>query len=471
MSETPQKKRALQRLSKTARVWMKEDRFRKRLLNVGYLFSGNFAAGFLGIAAVAFAARALGPESYGILALMTNYMRFVEKFVSFQAWQALIKFGAQALEEGRKEDFKGLLWFGLTLDLVTLGIGTVLAITGIYLAGGWYHWSQETILMASLYCTALLFRIQSTPVTVLRLFGRFKFFAFNEPLNATIRLALVLYGWWTEQSLWYFVIVWYSFFPLQALMLLTVAWFELRKQGLADVVATPLRQIRGRFKGVLGFAWSTNLSLTIRTSTNELDTLLVGAFTGAADAGFYNIAKRVGRMILQLGVHTQAVLYPEIARFWAKGDVTGFTRAVWQTTAILGLLALVMVVGITLSADLVVHIVAGDQFMAAVNLLIVQTFAAAIYLVGFGLRPALLSAGRQKSLLHVTFWSALAFHASALTLLPLIGAMGANIAHIVSSLVWLVAIALLLSWVVKDARAGRITFEKPQKAAGVDELP
>src|SRR3546814_17742117 len=71
---------------------------RTRLVNIAHLMSGNLASGLISLAAIALTARALGPASYGILALAIAYVRVVERLVTFQSWQPLIKYGAEVTD-------------------------------------------------------------------------------------------------------------------------------------------------------------------------------------------------------------------------------------------------------------------------------------------------------------------------------------------------------------------------------------
>jgi O-antigen/teichoic acid export membrane protein len=50
--------------------------------------------------------------------------------------------------------------------------------------------------------------------------------------------------------------------------------------------------------------------------------------------------------------------------------------------------------------------------------------------------------GRQREVLNVVLVSTLAFHATALTLIPKLGASGANIAHLVMGAIWLAGMVM-----------------------------
>src|SRR3546814_19532604 len=61
----------------------------------------------------------------------------------------------------------------------------------------------------------------------------------------------------------------------------------------------------------------SNLSMTLSTSVQEFDVLLVGALAYPASAGLYYMAKRMAKAAQQLGGQVQAVLYPDVTRLWA----------------------------------------------------------------------------------------------------------------------------------------------------------
>jgi O-antigen/teichoic acid export membrane protein len=93
---------------------------------------------------------------------------------------------------------------------------------------------------------------------------------------------------------------------------------------------------------------------------------------------------------------------------------------------------------------------AGPEFMAAAPLAIVQMFAVAMTLSGSAVRTALLAMGRQPAILKIVLGATAVFHITALTAIPLTGAMGANIAHVAMSAVWLTALMLVYHKALKE---------------------
>ena len=69
---------------------------------------------------------------------------------------------------------------------------------------------------------------------------------------------------------------------------------------------------------------------------------------------------------------------------------------------------------------------------------------------GSAVRTALLAMGRQPAILKIVLGATVVFHITALTTIPLIGAMGANIAHVAMCAVWLIALNIVYHKALKD---------------------
>src|SRR5688572_32188755 len=117
----------------------------ERLQSIAHLLTGNILSSVIGLIGFALTARALGPAGYGILALCFSYTRAVERIVSFQSWQPLIKYGAHSLSDNA-DDFKemqSLLKFGLLLDVSAALAGWLIAVLFILLASPWLGISED----------------------------------------------------------------------------------------------------------------------------------------------------------------------------------------------------------------------------------------------------------------------------------------------------------------------------------------
>lgn len=427
----------LTKLGKVRSTVEKEAHFLVRLKNIAHLLTGNFASSFIGLAGFALTARALGPTDYGVLAICFAYTRGVERLVSFRSWQPLVKYGAEALQAEDLSNLKTLFKFGLLLDVLAACIAWTVAVLVILLAGPLVGVSAEMSRIVLIYCSVLLFQLSGMSTAVLRLFGRYNILAYGQVLASMVRVAFCLFGVWVGWGFFEFLLLWMGAQILGAVNINVLAFIELRRRGLGGVLFAPVRGVAKKFPGLYSFSFSSNLSSAIRSSASELDTLIVGYLTDPASAGLYHIAKRIGRIAQQAGVQVQAVLFPDLARAWSANQFKDFRKIVFQTQMLLLVFGIGALLFFYLTINRVLLWTAGPEFLGAGPLVIVQTVAVMMILCGTVLYSALLSMGKEALVLRIVFAATIVFHVTAFTLVPKIGPMGANIAHISMSFVLL----------------------------------
>jgi O-antigen/teichoic acid export membrane protein len=438
-----------------------EAELRRRLGSIGHVLTGNLAGTLLGLLGVAIAARALGPHDYGILVLIITYVRAIERLVSFQSWQPMIRYGAGLDPAADGATLRALFKFGLLLDIGAGIAAWAVAIAVAWIATKAFGWSQQTFLLTSVYSLVLLTNLGGMPTAVLRLAGRFRAAAYGQVGSAIVRVGLGLAALLSGASLWTFVLIWMATQILGSMIFLFVGFRHLRRQGITGVMSAPLSGVTTRFPGLWAFTWSSNLSLTLRSSANQLDTLLVGGLVGPAEAGLYHIAKQIGKMAAQIGSQAQAVLYPDIARLWAEGAIDAFRKAVLQVEVLLALFGVAGLGLVFLAGEFLLRLFAGPAFAAAAPLLTVQMLAVALTISGTAMNSALLAMGHANRVLGIVFVGTLAFHAVLLLLVPRIGAMGANVAHVVLGLIWLIGLGSSLRRALRNAPAAKDPIEAP----------
>src|SRR3546814_20878139 len=100
----------------------------------------------------------------------------MDRLVSLQSWHALIKHGADAIAAQLTDELKRLLMLGLRVDMVAAFVGTMIAVAAAHIVARWFGWTDETILMATVYSVVILLHVSGMPTAVLRLFDRFQLF-------------------------------------------------------------------------------------------------------------------------------------------------------------------------------------------------------------------------------------------------------------------------------------------------------
>jgi O-antigen/teichoic acid export membrane protein len=237
-------------------------------------------------------ARALGAELFGILMLIKSYVMIVDLLVNFQSGQALVKYGAAALEHRQIDEFKRVLKFGFLLDCTAATLGTLLAVLLAPWVGRWMGWDGETVRLAMLYSVAILSNLSGMPSAVMRLFERFQWYALQDAFASGLKLIAVTAAFFAGAGLKTFLLVWLVSEVAGKLLLLALGWVLLRRQGIKGMLVAPISGIRRQCPGIWNFVWTTNLSSSIRLVTKELDLMLVGGLLGASAAGLFKVDVR-----------------------------------------------------------------------------------------------------------------------------------------------------------------------------------
>jgi len=411
--------------------------------NAFHLASGNASAVALGMVTLALSAQMLGPALLGILATIEGYGRMVDQIVRLETWQALIRYGADALEKQDRNRFRSLVKLGVIMDLVGASLAAAVAFLVIPIAAHWLGWDSAASMMARVYCIAVLFGISSTPIGVLRLFNRFAGIAWLEPAIAAVRLVGVALIWAMNGSLWAFLLLGIVLQCSQRVILGWMAWRELKRQGFVRIFSAPISNAGTRFPGIWSFILAANGTLLIRKSTQEIDLLAVAAIAGPAGAGIYHLVRKFTLAATKAGAMMQQVVYPDLARLWARRDLAAFATTIRQVEVLTIGFGLTLVGVTALAGDQIIRIIGGSKFEDAAVPLIVQSFAALLFLSGSALRPGLASMGLQAKMMPTVIASAIAFYAILFTAVPRLGVVGAGLAHIAFNAIWLPASALL----------------------------
>ncbi|WP_428630648.1 lipopolysaccharide biosynthesis protein [Sphingopyxis sp.] len=400
------------------------------LKNIAHLVSGSSVNAILMLVSTTIAARTLGPATYGALALILTVGRLSERLLRFESWQPLIRFAASADVSDDPKRMSELYLYGLLLDVGTaIGAGLLTIIVGFALMNA-IGLKPEHMPLIAIYALAIATNIRGVPTAALRFDGKFRTLAYVQLLSSIIRLGLAVVALYLGFSLLEFVIIWTACQMFDSLLFLWLGMRTIRKQGIPSPLRANFRHLKHRFPGFMGFAWSTNVSSTLRTLTQEADTLLVSAFAGTAWAGLYHIAKRIAKVAQQVGAMMQAVVYPDMARMWANSDFASFRSTIVRLQGILGLIGLGLLAIFWLLGDWIMRVAFGPEFANAYPLLLAQLVAVLLIMHAAPSRSALLAMNRPGFVLQVAIASTILFFATAWITMPQFGALGANFAHI-----------------------------------------
>lgn len=434
--------------------WMQDPLLTKLFKNAGVLFSGNVVASILSLVSLAITSRILGAELFGVLVLISTYVLIVDSLCNFQSWQAVIKYGADALEHRRDEDFKALIKFGFLLDGGTAILGAIVAASAAWFVGGLFGWDDEHVLMAVVYSITLLFHISGTPIAILRLFERYRKTAIQQVYEAAFKLAGVTLAFLVDAGLWGFILVWAATDILGKLLILYYSYQELLARNITQVSQSSIAGVSERFRGIWGFVWTTNINASIRMSIREADIMLVGALIGPSGAGLFRVVKISALLLGKVADVLYNSIYPEIAKLISVGDYRSFRRLALRASVISGIVALVLVFIFWWVGEAAILVILGVEYQDAYMPLIVYMFSQVVWMVSYPLSAAVLAFGIPQISLYVLLLSGLVYFPSLYILTSNMGLMGASLAAVIFYCLWSSIILVVVSFVyLKRARA------------------
>src|SRR5687767_11735117 len=130
--------------------WFKDQHFRSLLKNSSYLGMSRVVSAIAGIATLAMTGRGLGLVMFGTLVLITSYAKAVSGLSKFESWQLIVRYGGQALTEGRPDEFKTSTGFAFALDVVSGIGGMLLAVALLPFIGHWFGIAGDQLWLAML---------------------------------------------------------------------------------------------------------------------------------------------------------------------------------------------------------------------------------------------------------------------------------------------------------------------------------
>jgi len=417
-------------------AWFKDDVFRRLFVNAGKLLSANAIAAVLGLVATVLTARALGPQQYGVFAVVLVYQLTVSRLVTFNAWQAIIKFGSEALHADDLPALRKLIKFGFTLDVTSAVVGTVLAVALSGPVISLLGWDRSIRSLLVLYSVLILFSPSGTPIGVLRLFDRFDLLSYIVVFSSIIRLAGVCWCFISKEGVWGFVLIYLIAGITGQFCQLIVSLWVLRGHGVGAFLGVPLCGVARRFPDLREYIWTAYADTSVRMFSREADELVIAGFTTPAALGVFKIAKQFARVLPRLVDPLYQSIFPELSRLWHNGEKERLVRFIKRTTFLVGVLGIAIWGFFVLCGGSLIRVTVGPEYASAYWVTVVYLFALVIALVSFSFTPLALSVGKPRTPLKSDLIATTLYFIVLVPLLGSIGIVGASIAYVLYFAVW-----------------------------------
>lgn len=278
------------------------------------------------------AARSLGPSDYGAAVLAIAAASFVTIFLDLNLTDGVVYYGIRALGADDRGNLRSLLRTAFLFDL-TVGVVVAGAIVGLagpianVASGG----EIEPSLIRIAALIGLVTTVDSTTQGVLQIVRRADLLGWTTAVaNVTRVLAIVVAVLFTSGPA---PIV--AAYVVGALAGSLVQLWLARRVGWSGWSRAPFtRRAREWLRPLARFGIYASLTTSFQSSEKALVPIILGAFSGPAAAGIYNVALLPVTAVLVLVQPLRLMLFPEQARLAAKGDVSALRTTVRGVTRI-----------------------------------------------------------------------------------------------------------------------------------------
>jgi len=357
---------------------LKQDPVLSRVLkNTGFLFSSTTISLVLVFVQSILAARLLGVTDFGLIAIVMSVVTTVNRLFSFRMGEYVIRFFGKELHEGNLENAGGVvktaaMLEGITSFLAFICLWLIAPLGALFIAK-----DPNSVSLIRLFGIAILLNfVTETATGILHSTNQFKKQAVLTLINSVITLVIIIVAYILHGSILFVLWAYIAGKAILGLGPILLAW-----SGLNGILGRGWWRKKyskpEAFREMLRFAFSTNLSGTIKLLVSESEPLWLGLFLDKQAVGLYKIALSIVNPLMMPITPMIDTTFPEIARSVIQQKWQQLLSLLKRTTVIsaiwTGLVTLLMVV----LGKWIIRIAYTDQFVPAYTPLM-------ILLLGFG---------------------------------------------------------------------------------------
>jgi O-antigen/teichoic acid export membrane protein len=411
------------------------------------LVGGRSLNGLFNVAAMMLIVRSVGLETFGLLVLVHAVMSTISGLAKFQSWQAVLRYGTPALEDGRTTDFRRLIKLTTLLDLSSAVLGIVVAVILVPLLAPRLEWSPEWVPAIQVYAFSILFMVTATPTGLLRLFDRFDLLSVSNAIGSFLRVLGAVWVFVHGGGLETLLLIWFVSTITSGLWLIGHAIRALSVRGFLGGPRLGYRELASGHEGIAAFVWTTQANTTLASVMKHLTTVVVGILLSPVAAGLYDISRQVTTLLTRFAKLMKPAIYPEFARLSAQGNMNAIRQLILRSMALMTGAGAVLVMPLLVFGRPLLGFFFGEDLGEAYDLMVLMAVAAAVRLLSFPLEPALISTGRAGMALVIRAITVAVFLLGLFALIPRIGLIGSGVAGLAAALVAFFAEATVaLAW-------------------------
>lgn len=180
----------------------------------------------------------------------------------------------------------------------------------------------------------------------------------------------------------------------------------------------------------------------IATLNTELASLLLGWWVDNESVAYFKVAMQAIALIALGLTSVNAVIMPNVARFYKKGDLKATQALLTKSVRLSALVSLPIIFFLIIFGEFAISLLFGKDYLEAYPILVILCFGQLVNVLIGSVGLVLGMTGNEKSTLKVQFITLLLNLMLLVVLVPLYGGIGAAIATSVSIVCWNVLMAI-----------------------------
>lgn len=273
------------------------------------LFVTQTIASIIALVITSLQVKSLGMATYGIIAVVAAYATFFDGLLNFQSYNAVIKYGTDALVENNIERLRNYYTIAILQDLITAVIAFLLGHLLLNYASILLNWSQEITKYARIYLIVILFNLVGCANAGLRLNDRFEITGIISIVTNIAKLILTIIFIVFDLHFVYFLLleigrIFVSNFLTLFLFMITTK----KKYGVF-----PFKKRIKFDKTFTKFNVYNNLVSTVDTPTGQFVSLIISRYLGLDAVGIYSILSKLGSIITKITLPVSQSMLPEVS--------------------------------------------------------------------------------------------------------------------------------------------------------------
>ncbi len=289
------------------------------LRNSTYLFSASGISVILGFFQNLLVTNLLGVAMFGILGGVVKFTSVINKLGSFRMGELVVRYVGEFVEADDDQSgaaaFKIACYLEAASSIISFGLIALVAPLGARYLAKDIALTDLFIMYGLIVIGNLVFE---SATGLLQILDKFRTIAVLQAAQSAVTLLLIGAASVAGGGLVEVVLAYMAEKFLYGLAVAVAASREAGRVWGRGWIRTPTTVLRGRYRELFRFAFSTNLSATINLVNKDSEELWVLLFRSPTEAGWYKQAIALANLVLIPISPLPQATYPELAREVAR---------------------------------------------------------------------------------------------------------------------------------------------------------